>query len=321
MRGLLAGAALFGGCIAPAAATSQAYPWQPIKLIAPAPPGSPVDIRARWVAEQLAPLGQPVIVENKAGAGGNLGAEAAAKSVPDGHTLVVVHQGIVAFNPHLYSRTGFDPINDFAPVIRIVDTHLILMVPANSPHKSVSELVRAAREKPGHVSYGSSGIGTPPHLAAELFCRITGMQALHVPYKGATPSMTDLLAGRVDFSLDSLASHGPHVKSGKLRALAVTSRERLASLTDVPTMQEAGVPDYEYGSWIGLLAPARTPDDIIARLNAQLVKALRTAVARDWFASQGGTVVGDTPQQFAAHIRAENEKWGKLIRALKIKAD
>lgn len=321
MRSLLLAILLLSGAAVAPFASAQRYPSQPIKIIAPAPPGSPVDIRARWVAQQLAPLGQPVLVDNKPGAGGNLGAEAAAKSPPDGHTLVVVHQGIVAFNPYLYSRTGFDPLADFAPVTRIVDTYLMLMVPGNSPLDSLPRLIQAARDKPARLAYGSSGVGTPPHLAAELFRRVAGIEVLHVPYKGATPSLTDLLAGRVDFSFDSPASHGSHVKAGKLRALAVTSRQRLTAYPDVPTMQEAGLPGYEYGSWIGLLAPAGTPGPIVARLNAELVSAIRSPAGREWFAAQGGVAVGDSPQEFAAHIRADNEKWGRLIREAGIKAE
>lgn len=301
---------------------AHAYPTQPVRVIAPAPPGSPVDIRARWVAEQLAPaLGGPVLVDNKAGAGGNIGAEAAARSVPDGHTLVLVHQGIVAVNPHLYQRTGFDALKDFAPITRVVDTTLMLMVPQASPLKSVADLLRAARARPGKLSYSSSGIGTPPHLAAELFRHLTKVQVLHVAYKGATPSLTDLLAARVDFSIDSPSSHGPHVKAGRLRALASTGRERLGAFPDVPTMAEAGIPGYEYRSWIGLLAPVGTPREIIHRLNGELVKALRSPAARDWFAAQGGIAVGDTPEEFSAFIRAEHESWGKVIRDAGIKAE
>ena len=303
-------------------AGAQNYPSQPVRIIAPAPPGSPVDIRARWVAEQIAPaLKQPVLVENKPGAGGNIGAEAAAKSAPDGHTLVLVHQGIVAVNPHLYARTGFDPLKDFAPVTRLVDTTLLFLVPQASPFQSVADVVRAARQNPGKLSYGSSGNGTPPHLAAELFRNVAKIQVTHVPYKGATPSLTDLLAARVDFSVDSPSSHGPHVKSGRLRALAATGAQRLAAYPEVPTMAEAGVPGYEYHSWIGLLAPARTPAGIVGLLNRELVRAVRSPAGRDWFAAQGGVAIGDSPEEFAAFIRAEHEKWGKLIRDAGIKAE
>lgn len=303
-------------------AGAQNYPSQPVRIIAPAPPGSPVDIRARWVAEQIAPaLKQPVLVENKPGAGGNIGAEAAARSAPDGHTLVLVHQGIVAVNPHLYARTGFDPLKDFAPVTRLVDTTLLFLVPQASPFQSVADVVRAARQNPGKLSYGSSGNGTPPHLAAELFRNVAKIQVTHVPYKGATPSLTDLLAARVDFSVDSPSSHGPHVKSGRLRALAATGAQRLAAYPEVPTMAEAGVPGYEYHSWIGLLAPARTPAGIVGLLNRELVRAVRSPAGRDWFAAQGGVAIGDSPEEFAAFIRAEHEKWGKLIRDAGIKAE
>jgi tripartite-type tricarboxylate transporter receptor subunit TctC len=303
-------------------ASAQPYPSQPVRIIAPAPPGSPVDIRARWVAQQLAPvLGQAVLVENKPGAGGNIGAEAAAKSPADGHTLLVVHQGIVAVNPHLYQRTGFDALRDFAPVTRLVDTTLMLMVPQGSPFQSVADVVQAARANPGKLSYSSSGIGTPPHLAAELFRHLARLQVVHVPYKGATPSLTDLLAGRVDFSIDSPSSHGPHVKAGKLRALASTAGERLAAFPDVPTMSEAGIAGYEYRAWIGLLAPAGTPTDVIRRLNGELVKALRSAAGKEWFAAQGGSAVGDTPEAFAAFIREEHDRWAKVIREAGIKAE
>ena len=303
-------------------AGAQNYPSQPVRIIAPAPPGSPVDIRARWVAEQIAPaLKQPVLVENKPGAGGNIGAEAAARSAPDGHTLVLVHQGIVAVNPHLYARTGFDPLKDFAPVTRLVDTTLLFLVPQASPFQSVADVVRAARQNPGKLSYGSSGNGTPPHLAAELFRNVAKIQVTHVPYKGATPSLTDLLAARVDFSVDSPSSHGPHVKSGRLRALAATGAQRLPAYPEVPTMAEAGVPGYEYHSWIGLLAPARTPAGIVGLLNRELVRAVRSPAGRDWFAAQGGVAIGDSPEEFAAFIRAEHEKWGKLIRDAGIKAE
>jgi len=298
------------------------FPTQPIKIIAPAPAGSPVDIRARWVAEQLAPaLGQPVVVDNKPGAGGNIGTEAAARSTADGHTLLVVHQGILAVNPHLYSRTGFDPLRDFAPVTRLVDTALVLFVPNASPYHSVADLARAARANPVKISYSSSGIGTPPHLAAELFGRLAGLNVLHVPYKGATPSLTDLLGARVDFSIDSLSSHGPHLKAGRLRALAVTARERLSALPDIPTLAEAGIAGYEYRSWIGLLAPTGTPPAVVAKLNALLARVIHSPAARQWFSEQGGVAVGDSSEAFAAFIRAEHQRWGTVIREAGIKAE
>ena len=303
-------------------AAAQQYPAQPVRLIAPAPPGSPVDIRARWVAERLAPaLGQPVVVENRAGAGGNLGAEAAAKSRPDGHTLVVVHQGIVAVNPHLYARTGFDPLKDFAPITRLVDTVLILGVPNDSSFRSVGDLLRAAKDNPGRLNFGSAGIGTPPHMATELFKRLARVEVVHVPYKGATPALTDLLGGRLAFSIDSATLFVPQAKAGKLRLLAVTGRERLSILPDTPTLAESGLPGYQYGAWIGVLAPAGTPGPVVQRLNAELVKAVRSPEGRAWVESQGGVAVGDSPEEFAAYIRDEHARWGEVIREAGIRAE
>jgi tripartite-type tricarboxylate transporter receptor subunit TctC len=305
-----------------AATAARAYPVQPVKLIAPAPPGSPVDIRARWVADRLtSALGQPVIVENRSGAGGNLGAEAAAKSRPDGHTLVVVHQGILAVNPHLYARTGFDALKDFAPITRLVDTVLILAVPGESRLESVADIVRAAKESPGRLSFGSAGVGTPPHMAAELFKRLAAIDVVHVPYKGATPALADLLGGRLAFSIDSAALLVPQARAGKLRLLAVTGRERLPILPDIPTLAESGVPGYQYGAWMGVLAPAGTPDLVIRRLNAELVRAVRSAEGRAWLESQGGVAVGDSPEEFTAYIRGEHARWGTLIREMGIRAE
>ncbi|MGE5641001.1 MAG: Bug family tripartite tricarboxylate transporter substrate binding protein [Clostridia bacterium] len=295
---------------------------QPVRIIASAPPGTPVDIRARWVAEKLTPaLGVPVIVENKPGAGGNIGLQAAARSAPDGKTFVIVHQGTIAINPHLYQHAGYDPIADFAPITDLMESPLVLAVPANSPAHDVAELVRMAKENPGRLSYGSSGVGTPPHMAAALFCRAAGVDIVHVPYKGASASLADLLAGRVAFTIDSLAVHGPHIKSGRLRALAVTSRQRLAELPDVPTLSQSGLAGYDYASWMGVAAPARTPPAVIKQVHDILVQALETPEARAWFAAQGGMVVGDTPEHFAAFIRAEYAKWGEVIREAGIHAE
>lgn len=303
-------------------ALAQPYPSKPVRLIAPAPPGSPVDIRARWVAEKLAPaLAQPIVVENKAGAGGNIGTEAAAKSSADGYTLVIVHQGTLAINPHIYGRTGYDAIADFAPITRLLESVLMLAVHPQVPAHSVADLLRLAREQPGRLSYGSSGIGTPPHMAGELFRKMAGIDVQHVPYKGATPALTDLIAGRVAFTIDSFTMQLPQVKAGKLRALAVTGVKRAASAPDVPTLAEAGLAGYDYRSWMGVAAPAGIPKEIIARLNAELVRALSTAEARAWFHAQGAEVVADTPEEFAAVIRAEHARWGAIIREAGIRAE
>jgi tripartite-type tricarboxylate transporter receptor subunit TctC len=308
--------------LGPGAAGAQRYPSQPVRVIASAPPGTPVDIRARWVAEQLSPaLGQPVIVENKGGAGGNIGMQAAARSAPDGHTLAIAHQGTLAINPHVYARVGYDPLGDFAPVTRLFDATLLLAVNSAFPAQSVADLVRLAKEQPGRLSYGSAGAGTPPHLAGELFRKAAGIEVAHVPYKGSAAALTDLLGGRLAYMIEGAVIQGPQVRAGKLRALAVTSLERLAILPDVPTVSESGFPGFHYVAWMGVVAPAATPPAIIERLNAELVKALRTSEARQWFESQGAVAVGDTPEQFAAFIRAEHARWGAIVREAGIRAD
>ena len=309
-------------CIAAFPVHAQRYPVQPVRLIAAGPPASPSDIRARWVADKLAPaLGQPVVVENRAGAGGNIGAEAVARSPADGYTLLLVHQGIVAMNPHLYARTGFDALKDFSSVTRVVDSYLMLAVPAQSTVSSLEELIRQARQRPDMLVFGSSGIGTPPHMASELFKRMAGIEVRHIPYKGATPALMDLIAGRIDFTIDGVSLSGPQAKAGKIRPLAVTSAQRLAPFPDWPTLAESGVPGYEFRSWMGVLAPAGTPQHVISRLNRELVGVLKTQEARDYFEAQGSVPVGDKPEEFAALIRADHAKWGAIIREAGIRAD
>jgi len=295
---------------------AQAYPTKPVRLIAPTGPGSPVDIRARWIAEALAPaLGQPVVVENKAGAGGNIGTEAAAKSAADGYTLVLAHQGTFAINPHLYTRTGYDPLADFAPITRLVLSPMVLAANPNLPVNSVPELIRLAKEKPGQLTFGSAGNGTPPHMAGELFKRTARIDVVHVPYKGASPALVDLMAGRLSYTFDSAAIQLPQVRTGKIRAIAVTGAKRLPSLPDVPTVSESGLPGFEYWSWMGICAPAGTSKEIVSRLNREIVAILGTQRAHEWFAAQGGEPTGDTPEEFAAFIKAEYAKWGAVVRA------
>lgn len=310
------------GLLTIAPAYPQAYPSKPIRLIALGPAGSVSDLRARWVAEKLnAALGQPIVVDNRAGAGGNIGAEVAAKSPRDGYTLVVVHQGTLTLNPHLYARLGYDPIADFAPITRLVVSPLLLAVNPAVPAKSVAELVELARKTPGQLNYGSAGSGTPPHMAGELFRRMANIDVTHVPYKGGTPALMDLMGGRIAYTFDALVLQAPYAKSGKIRALGVTSTKRVAVLPEIPTVAESGVPGYEYWGWMEIAAPAGTPRSIVTRLNSELVKILRTAEARDWFAEQGGEPVGDTPEEFAAYIKAEHARWGSIIREARIKAD
>jgi len=305
-----------------AAADAQRYPTGPVRIIKPSPPGSPRDIRARWVADRLASaLGQPVIVENKAGAGGNIGMEAAAKCPPDGKTLVVVDLGTMAQNPHLYARTGYDALADFIPVTRLVNGSMMMAVHPDIPARSVAELIGLARAHPASLSYGSSGIGTPPHLAGELFKRMAGIDVVHVPYKGAAPALADLLGGRIAYTIDSPVMQMPAVSAGKLRALAVTGSSRMEIAPDVPTLGETGLAGYEYDAWMGIAVPAGTPRSIVVRLNTELVRALRQPEAKAWFREQGGEVIGDDPDDFAKVVRADYLRWRGIIQEAAIAAE
>jgi tripartite-type tricarboxylate transporter receptor subunit TctC len=301
---------------------ADTYPAKPLRLIVPAPPGSVTDVRGRWLADKLPQaLGQPIVVENRAGAGGAIGTEAAAKSPPDGYTILMVHQGTLAINPHIYARLGYDALADLAPVTRLTLNPLLLAVHSDAPPQSVTELVRLAKEKPGQLFFGSPGNGTPPHLAGELFKRMAGIEVTHVPFKGGAQAQAELMAGRITYTFEGFAVQLPQVKAGRLRALAVTGGRRVASLPDVPTVAEAGVPGYEYLAWSGVAAPAGTPPATIARLNREIAKLLQTPESQAWLAAQGAEPGGDAPEAFAAFIQAEHTKWGKVVRDAGIKAE
>jgi len=304
------------------ASESASWPAKPIHIIVPGGVGGVTDIRARWLADHLAPrLGQNIIVENRPGAGGNIGAELGARSAPDGYTLIIIHQGTMVFNPYLYTHLGYDPIADFAPITRIGEGPLLLAVHPDVPATTVAELVRLARAKPRQLSFGSPGIGTPPHFAGELFKHMTGIDTVHVPYQGGGKEVSDLLGGHITYSIEGLNLQVPFVKAGRLRALAVTGPRRVASLPDVPTMAEAGVPGYEFQGWVGIAAPAATPKPIIAKLYKEISAIYATAEAQEWFAEYGATPGGDPPDMFAASIRAEHTKWGPIIRQLGIRVE
>ena len=313
---------MLAACLQSAPALAQTYPSKPVRLIVPGPPGAAADIRARWIAEKLSPmLGQPIIVDNRAGAGGAIGTEAAAKSAADGYTILLVHQGTMAVNPHVYAKLGYDPLIDFAPITRLSLGPLLLAVNASLPVQSVADLVRLAKQKPGQINFGSPGNGTPPHLAGELFKHMAGIDVTHIPYKGGAQALTDLVAGQIAFSMDNLAVQLPQVKAGRIRAIATTGAQRIAALPEVPTVAEAGVRDYEYLAWMGIAAPAATPRAIVARLNFDIVTILSTPAARDWLSAQGNVPGGDTPEQFAAFIKSEHAKLGRIVREAGIKAD
>lgn len=305
-----------------ALAQSQNYPNRPLRLVAPASPGSATDVRARWLAPRLSTaLGQTVVVDNRAGAAGAIGTEVVAKSAPDGYTLVMVHQGTLAFNPHLYSRLGYDPLSSFSPITRVGTSPLILAVHPSAPVGSVSELMQLAKLKPGQLNYGSPGSGTPPHLAGELFKRMGKFDSVHVPYKGGGPALLDLIGGRLTYTFDGAAVQMPSIRAGKIKALAVTSSKRIAPLPNIPTIAESGLPGFDYWAWQGIAAPAATPRPIVDRLHAQIVKVMSTTEAHEWFAEQGAEPVTDTPQAFAAYIKADYERWRPIIRDAGIKAD
>ena len=303
-------------------AVDAAWPAKPVRIIVPAGAGGVPDIRARWLADRLmTALGQSVFVENKPGAGGNIGTEMGARSAPDGYTLTIVHQGTMAINPHLYSRLGYDPLADFTPITHLGIGPLLLTVNPDVPASTVAELVQLAKAKPGQLNFGSPGIGTPPHLAGELFKRVAGIDVVHVPYNGGGQSATALISGQVSFMIEGLSVVLPLVKAGRLRPLAVTGPRRVALLPDVPTMAEAGLPACEFVGWVGISAPAATPKPIIDRLYREISKVLATTEARDWFGAVGAEPLADTPEAFAAAIRAEHAKWGKVIREAGIRIE
>ncbi len=307
---------------APAVYAQAAYPTKPIRIVVPFPAGGTTDILARAVAQKLTETnGQPVVVDNRPGAGGNIGAELVAKSPPDGYTLLMGTVGTHAINPSLYAKMPYDHQKDFAPVILVAGVPNVLVINPAVPANSVQDLIAYGKANPGKLNFASSGSGTSIHLAGELFKTMSGVQMTHVPYKGSAPALTDLMGGQVQIMFDNLPSALPQIKGGKLKALAVTSAQRASALPDVPTIAEAGLPGFEATSWFGLLAPAGTPKDVITKLNAEVAKWLATPEAREKLASQGAIAAGKTPEDFAQHIVAETAKWQKVVKESGAKVD
>jgi len=304
-----------------AGAMAQPYPARSIRVIVGFPPGSGADITARVIGAKAGEaLAQQVIVDNRPGAASNIAAELAAKTPADGYTLFI---GTVAntINATLYPRLPFDFARDFAPVALTTAAPNVLVVHTSVPAKSVKELIALAKSRPGQLNYASAGTGTAPHLSGELFNAMAGIRMVHIPYKGSPPAVTDLLAGEVALMFSPSSTVLPHVKSGRLRALAVTTAARLPSLPELPTVAESGFKGYETITWFGFVAPAKTPQAIVARLNAEIVKVLALPEVRNPFAIQGIEVIGGTPEQFASYIRDEITKWAKVIRLSGAKAD
>jgi len=303
-------------------AGAQQFPAKPLHLIVPFPPGGGNDTVARAIAQQIGPdLGQPVVIDNRPGAGGSVGAELAAKAPADGYTLFLAGVGSHAVNPNLHAKLPYDPVKDFAPITLVASAPSVLVVNPAVPARTLAEFTSYARAHPGKLNYASNGNGSAAQLAAALYESMADVRMVHVPYKGIAPALTDLLSGEVQLMFGTIVALVPQIQAGKLRALAVTSRKRSSLLTDVPTLAESGLPDYEAGSWYGILAPAGTPREVIDRLHGAIVKALKQPDVAKRLAAEGAELIGSTPEEFAAHIKSEIARVGQVVRAAGIRIE
>lgn len=317
-------AMVFGAMASAQAQTENAatYPVRRVTVVVPFPPGGGSDVGARLIAQKLSlKWGQPVVVENKGGAAGMLGAEVVAKSKPDGYTLLVGNVGTQSINPTLYKKMPYDPNTAFAPVGMIAELPLVLLVNPELPFRSVNDLVTKAKAEPGKISYASSGSGGAPHLAAEIFQQFSGTRLLHIPYKGGGPAVSDLIAGHVNMLFTTVLESIGHIKSGKLRGLAVSSTTRSPALPDLPTVAESGLPGFDTGSWIGLLAPAGTPAALVEKISADVREVLTQPDTRQALISQGATPLGMTPEAFKARIESDRQRYSRIIQDNGIRAD
>ena len=306
----------------PIGAWAQAWPAKPIRMLVPFPPGGGVDYAARIVGKHLSErLGQPVLIENRAGANGIIALEALKGAPADGYTLGTVSNGPLVINPHMYLKLPYDPVRDFAAIGRLVNFPLLLVAHPSVPAKSVPELIALAKAKPGTMTYSSPGVGNGSHLAGELFASMANVNLVHVPYKGTAPAATALLAGEVSLAFSSIPTVLPHVRAGKLRALAVGDATRVPSLPEYPTIAESGLPGYEAFSWAGVIAPAGTPPEVVTRVNAELGQILRQKAIVDQLAAEGTLPVPDTPEEFGAYIKSELVKWAAIVRLANIKPE
>ena len=307
-------------CVALAAiatpAASQQYPARPIRLIVPTTPGGSVDTLARTIGPKLSERwGQQVVVDNRAGAGGTIAAEVTAKSPPDGYTVMLGTIASLGTNVSLQKKLPYDPLKDFAPVTLVATQNLVLTVHPSLPAKSVRELVKLARSRPGQLTFASAGNGTGSHLSGELFKLLAGVELLHIPYKGVAPALVDVISGQVSMSFPSILTSLAQVNSGRLRALAVTGAHRSAALPDLTTMQEAGIKGYESATWYGIVAPTATPPEIVNKLSVEVAAILKQPDTRERIARDGADPVGNSPQEFGRFMQSEIEKWRKVIRA------
>ena len=318
-RTLLLAAAL---AALPMAAFAQGYPSKPIRFVVPYPPGGPLDTIARLLGQKVAEsVKQPVIVDNKPGAGGNIGADFVAKAPADGYTILMGAVATHAINPTLYAKIPYDPVRDFSPVTQVASTPNVLVVNPSLPVASVADLVAYAKANPGKLNFGSGSTGSAGHLAGELFKSLAGVQMTHIPYKGAAPAMQDLVGGQIHLMFDNMASSLTQVRAGRVKALAVTTAKRSSLAPELPTVAESGLAGFDISTWFGIFAPAGTPREAIARLHTEFTRALAAPDVREKMINLGAEPVGNTPAEFATYIRAEAEKYARVIKASGAKAD
>jgi len=322
LRRLLGAALLAAASLVSFAAACAAYPDKPIHFVVPYPAGGPLDAVARLLAQKVSDrLKQPVVVDNKPGAGGNIGADLVAKSAPDGYTLLMGAVATHAINPTLYASIPYDAQKDFIAVTQIASTPNVLVVNPSLPVHDVKEFIAYAKANPGKLNFGSGSTGSAGHLAGELFKSMAGVQMTHIPYKGAAPAMNDLIGGQIQLMFDNLASSLAQVKAGKIRALAVTTAKRTPLAPDLPTIAESGLAGFDINTWFGLFVPANTPHEIVSLLHDEFVRALHEPDVREKMTAMGAEPVGSTPEQFAAYIRSEAQKYARIIKASGAKAD
>jgi tripartite-type tricarboxylate transporter receptor subunit TctC len=305
-----------------ASAHAQSYPARPVRIVVAFPPGGGTDIVARLIGPKLTDLwGQQVVVENRAGASGVIGTEAAARSAPDGHTLFMATMGNMTVNQHLYAKMPVDPLRDLAPVSQVVAVNFVMVAHPSLPARNVKELIALARSRPGQINYSSSGPGGAPHLGVELFKSMARVNLVHIPYKGSGPSFADLIGGQVSLTCDSLVQALPYIRGRRLNALGVLGAKRSPLLPDVSTISESGVPGYELTNWFGLVIPAQTPRDLVTRIHGAVAKVLQQAEGRERLVAMGADVVGSGPDEFGAFMRDESAKWAKVVKDAQIRAE
>ena len=305
-----------------ASSWAAGFPDKPVRLIVPYPPGGGNDTISRLLAPKFAEsTGQQLIIDNRPGAGTTIGTALAARAAPDGYTIVMSSVATHAMAPQLYATPGYDPLKDFSAVTLLATTPMLLAVSAGLPYKSLQDVIAAGKASPGKLSYASGGNGTPPHLSAAIFTEKTGIQMVHVPYKGSGPALVDVMSGQIAMIIDTAASVTPHIRNGKLRGIAITGKRRWPDLPEVPTFAEGGLPDFDASSWYAIHAPAGTPKEIIARLNAELARIVKLPDVNERLRLMSAEAVGNTPAELDAFVRSEAAKWGKVIKSLNLRVD